>query len=200
MITLICLLSSSLFAQSMYEKGMGEAMALWQSGQTQQAAAKFERIAQVEKENWIPAYYQAMVLTTASFREKDKEIQMKYIETASTILNDGKQDDNAEWLVLKAMNETASMLTDPMAKGKELSPVIIGLYKKALVIAPNNPRATLGLAEFQFNAKKYFNQDTSKECEEARKALSLLGEEKQSVPFAPSWGKDRAEKLLKECK
>jgi hypothetical protein len=87
-----------------------------------------------------------------------------------------------------------------MTKAKELSTKIIGLYKKAITLAPNNPRAVLGLAEFQINAKKYFNQDTSKECEDVKKALSLFGEEKTTTPFAPSWGKDRAEQLIKECK
>ncbi len=199
-IAIICLLSSTTFAQGNFEKSMGQAMGLWQSGETQKAAALLERIAQVEKDNWIPAYYQAMVLTTASFREKNKEIQAKYIQSAEDILNTASQDSNPEWLVLRAMNKTALMITDPMTKAKELSPNIIALYKKALAIAPNNPRALLGLAEFQMKAKKYFNQDTSKECEDVKKALSLFNEEKVTVPFGPSWGKDRAEQLVKECK
>lgn len=199
-IVFICLISGSAFAQGNFEKSMGQAMSLWQSGETQKAAALLERIAQAEKDNWIPAYYQAMVLTTASFREKNKETQAKYIQSAEEILNNSAQDNNSEWLVLRAMNQTALMITDPMTKGKELSPKIIGLYKKAISLAPNNPRAVLGLAEFQINAKKYFNQDTNKECEDVKKALSLFGEEKITKPFAPSWGKDRAEQLVKECK
>ncbi|MGJ1316094.1 hypothetical protein ACR78R_26295, partial [Sphingobacterium multivorum] len=61
-IVLICLISGSAFAQGNFEKSMGQAMSLWQSGETQKAAALLERIAQAEKDNWIPAYYQAMVL------------------------------------------------------------------------------------------------------------------------------------------
>ena len=198
-IAIICLISSTTFAQSNFEKSMGQAMGLWQSGETQKAAALLERISQVEKNNWIPAYYQAMVFTTASFKEKNKETQAKYIQSAEDILNSAAQDNNPEWLILRAMNKTALMITDPMTKGKELSPIIMGLYKKALALAPNNPRAVLGLAEFQMNAKKYFNQDTRKECEDVKKALSLFNEQKVSIPFAPSWGKDRAEQLLKEC-
>jgi tetratricopeptide (TPR) repeat protein len=199
-IAIICFISSTAFAQSNYEKSMGQAMGLWQSGETQKAAALLERVAQAEKDNWIPSYYQAMILTTAAFREKNKEVQTKYIQSAEDILNSSTQDNNSEWLVLRAMNKTALMVTDPMTKAKELSPIIIGLYKKALAITPNNPRATLGLAEFQLNAKKYFNQDSSKECEDIKKALSLFNEEKPTAPFAPSWGKDRAEQILKECK
>ncbi len=199
-IAIICFISSSTFAQSNYEKSMGQAMGLWQSGEIQKAAALLERIAQAEKDNWIPTYYQAMILTTAAFREKDKEAQTKYIQSAEDILNNSMQDNNSEWLVLRAMNKTALMVTDPMTKAKELSPIIIGLYKKALAITPSNPRAVLGLAEFQMNAKKYFNQDSSKECEDVKKAVSLFNEEKPAAPFAPSWGKDRAEQILKACK
>jgi len=199
-IAIICFISSSTFAQSNYEKSMGQAMSLWQPGEIQKASALLERISQAERGNWIPAYYQAMILTTASFREKDKEAQTKYIQSAEDILNNSTQDNNSEWLVLRAMNKTAFMVTDPMTKAKELSPIIIGLYKKALAITPSNPRAALGLAEFQINAKKYFNQETSKECEDVRKALSLFNEEKPTAPFTPSWGKDRAEQILKECK
>ncbi|PUV23156.1 tetratricopeptide repeat protein [Sphingobacterium athyrii] len=199
-IIIVCLISSTAFAQSNYEKNMGQAMSLWKTGDIQKASALLERISQAEKDNWIPAYYQAMILTTAAFREKDKEAQAKYIQSAEVILNNGAQENNSEWLVLKAMNTTALMVTDPMTKAKDLSPVIIGLYKKALAITPNNPRAVLGLAEFQMNAKKYFNKDSSKECEDVKKALSLFNEEKVTVLFAPSWGKDRAEQLLKTCK
>ena len=197
---LMCLLATKASAQRNYEKNMTEAMTLWRSGQAQQAAAKLESIAQAAKDNWIPAYYQAMVLTTAAFTEQDQELRVKYVEASEAILDDSKQDNNAEWLVLRAMNKTAFMLTDPMTKGKELAPIIIGYYQKALAIAPNNPRARLGIAEFQLNSKKYFNQDISQECEDVRKALSLFDEEKVTIPFAPSWGRDRAVQILKECK
>ncbi|RKO70589.1 hypothetical protein D7322_16980 [Sphingobacterium puteale] len=199
-IVIICFISSTAFAQNNYEKSMGQAMSLWQSGEIEKASGLLERISQAEKDNWIPNYYQAMILTTAAFKEKNKETQAKYIQSAEDILNNSTQDNNSEWLVLRAMNKTALMLTDPMTKAKELSPITIGFYKKALAINPNNPRAILGLAEFQMNAKKYFNQDSSKECEDVKKAVSLFNEEKPAAPFAPSWGKDRAEQILKACK
>lgn len=199
-ITILCCISTIVSAQGNYEQSMKQALDYWKSNESQKAIAQFERISQVEKNNWIPTYYQAMILTTSAFQENDIQKKSKLIESSASLLNDKNQDNNSEWLVLKAMNRIAELTIDPMTKARELSPEIIALYKKAIALKPENPRAILGMAEFEMNTKKYFNQETSKECEAIQKALSLFSNEKPSVLFAPSWGKDRAEQIVKDCK
>ena len=55
-------------AQSNYEKGMQKAFELWGENPTE-ASNLFERIAKAETDNWLPAYYAALVNITKSFGE-----------------------------------------------------------------------------------------------------------------------------------
>ena len=72
--TILCILFSlsCLFslAQSPYEDAMKQALSTWKSGNSTDAMAQFERIANVEKDNWIPLYYK-LVATTSSFQTTD---------------------------------------------------------------------------------------------------------------------------------
>jgi len=198
-IAFFVLFSIATYAQSPYEKGMIQGLALWKSGKTTEAAAQFERIAQAEPEKWIPLYYQALIGTTSAFVTQDIEEKLRLIQNNKNILNNNSQENNSEWLTLKAMNLVAELTTDPMSKAQRLTPTIYALYEKAIQLNPNNPRAVLGLAEFQIGSKKYFKQDISKECEAAKKALNLFETQQSNLPFAPTWGKERAEKIIQNC-
>ena len=59
-------------AQTQFEKGMGSALKLWGEGKNTEALAQFERIASVEKTNWLPNYYIAAINTFEAFKEQDK--------------------------------------------------------------------------------------------------------------------------------
>lgn len=198
-IAFIVLFSTAAFAQSPYEKGMTQGLALWQSGKATEAAAQFERIAQAEPENWIPVYYQAFIGITSSFTIQNTEEKLKMIENNKRLLNNSSQENNSEWLTLKALNLLAELTTDPMTKSQTLAPAISALYQKAIELDPKNPRAALGLVEFQIGSKKYFKQDISKECEAAKKALNLFETQQSNLPFAPNWGKERAEQIVQNC-
>lgn len=199
-ISILTLISSYSFGQTAYEKEMGKALGDWQAGKATEAIGQFERIAQAEKSNWIPKYYQGLVGVTESFKEQDADKKQKQIETSKALIPTDEKELNAEWLVLKALALTSELTIDPMATAMLLSPQIIELYEKALKMEPNNPRALSGLADFQIQSKKFMGGDTKQECKDLEKAVSLFGQEKHETKFYPTWGKERAEMLLKACK
>ena len=56
-LTLIILcLTVAVGAQDKYAQGMQKAFDLWQDNKSTEAVALFERIAQAEKDNWLPSY------------------------------------------------------------------------------------------------------------------------------------------------
>lgn len=199
-ISILTLISSYSFGQTAYEKAMEKALGDWQSGKATEAIGQFERIAQAEKSNWIPKYYQGLVGVTESFKEQDADKKQKQIETSKALIPTDEKELNAEWLVLKALALTSELTIDPMATAMLLSPQIIELYEKALKMEPNNPRALSGLADFQIQSKKFMGGDTKQECKDLEKAVSLFSQEKHETKFYPTWGKERAEMLLKACK
>ena len=191
-----------LVAQSNYEKGMEKAFDLWQSGSSTEASNVFERIANAEKDNWLPAYYAAQVNVMDSFNEKDKEILTAKLKKAQDLLNEAKtiSQNNPEILVLQALLHTAWVAYDGATYGMQLSGTIVALYAKAKTIAPENPRVMYCKAEWDIGGAKFFGQDTEPFCKDLARSLELFANFKPETAFHPNWGQQRVEQLVKECK
>lgn len=189
-------------AQGQYEQGMGKAFQLWGEGKNTEASALFERIAAAEKNSWLPNYYVAFVNTTAAFNTKDAAQMNLLLTKAQSALDLEmiKNPNNAELLVVQAMIHTAYIASDPMTNGAKLSPVVMQLYSKAQAIAPENPRAIFGKAEFEIGSAQFWGTDTKPMCAQIEKAIGLFATFKPETPFSPKWGLDRAQAALKNCK
>jgi hypothetical protein len=202
-ITSIAVLFSVLaMAQGQFEQGMGKAFQLWGEGKNAEATAIFERIAAVEKDTWLPNYYAAFVNTTTAFGVKEKdEIDLLLTKAQKLVdLEMTKNPNNVELIVLQAMIHTAWITFDPMTNGAKLSPVVMQLYGKAQAIAPENPRAIFGKAEFEIGSAQFWGTDTKPMCAQIEKAIGLFATFKPETPFSPKWGLDRAQAAIKNCK
>jgi hypothetical protein len=199
MVFFVC---STLTAQSQYETGMQKAFALWGEGKSTEAAALFERIASAEKANWLPSYYVALVNTTQAFMTQDKEKISALLNKAQEAVEMSKaiSQENSEIYVMEALIQVAWIVYDPATNGMKLSGKVAQLYNKALALDPANPRAVFGKAEFEMGGARYFGQDTKPMCAEVERAVTLFAEDKPETPFHPSWGLDRAQQTLNECK
>ena len=181
---------------------MNKAFALWKEGKSAEASALFERIAAAEKGSWLPNYYVALVNTTTSFMTKDKEQVSALLTKAQDALDVEmvKDPNNAEILVMQALIYTGWVAFDPMTNGMKLSPKVMEMYGKALAIAPENPRAVYGKAEYEIGGAKFFGTDIKPMCAEVDRAIALFEKFKPETPFSPKWGLERALEVQKECK
>ena len=202
-ITIIALFVASLVsAQGQFEQGMGKALQTWKEGKPAEAVAQLERIASVEKTNWLPNYYIAFINTTQAFGEKDKtkmESLLRVAQKAQDVCNELAQD-NPEVLVMQAMIHTAWIAYDPMTNGQKLSGKVMELYGKAQAIAPENPRVVFCKAEFEIGGAKFWGTDTTPMCAQIDKAIGLFATFKPETAFSPKWGLDRAQEAQKNCK
>jgi len=198
----IVLVSGVMQAQGKFEEGMNKAFALWKEGKSAEASALFERIAAAEKGSWLPNYYVALVNTTTSFMTKDKEQVSALLTKAQDALDVEmvKDPNNAEILVMQALIYTGWVAFDPMTNGMKLSPKVMEMYDKALAIAPENPRAVYGKAEYEIGGAKFFGTDIKPMCAEVDRAIALFEKFKPETPFSPKWGLERALEVQKECK
>ena len=57
-----------------------------------------------------------------------------------------------------------------------------------------------GKAEFEIGGAKYFGTDTKPLCAQIEKSIELFVNFKPESPFHPTWGLERAQQALKECK
>ncbi len=202
-ITFITILLVSLAsAQGQFEQGMGKAFGLWGEGKSSEASALFERIASAEKSNWLPNYYVALVNTTDAFDPKNKANVPALLDKAQKALDEAATIslDNPEIMVVQALIYTAWLIQDPMTNGMKYSALAMKEYEKALAIAPNNPRAVFGKAEFEIGGAQYWGTDTKPMCEQIAKSIELFANFKPESEFHPKWGLERAQEVLKTCK
>ena len=203
LITIIAMFVASIVsAQTQFDQGMKKALQTWKNGNSTEALVQFEKIASVEKTNWLPNYYIALINTTQAFGEQDKTKMLSLIESAQKaqdFCNDLAMD-NPEVLVMQAMIHTASIVYDPMTNGQKLSGDVMYILNKAYKIAPENPRVVFQKASFEIGMAQYFGQDTKPMCAQIEKSIELFATFKPETAFHPSWGLDRAQAELKNCK
>ncbi len=188
-------------AQTQYEQGMQKALGLWKEGKSEDASALFERIASAEKDNWLPNYYIALINTTEAFNPANKDKITSLLAKANAALDTelAKAPNNVELLVVQAMAKTALLASDPMTYGMTLSPKISGIYMKAYMLAPENPRVALCKAEFDLGGAKWTGADVKEICSRVEKSIDLFAKFKPETPFSPNWGLDRAKEALANC-
>ena len=203
LITIIAMFVASIVsAQTQFDQGMKKALQTWKNGNSTEALVQFEKIASVEKTNWLPNYYIALINTTQAFGEQDKTKMLSLIESAQKaqdFCNDLAMD-NPEVLVMQAMIHTASIVYDPMTNGQKLSGDVMYILNKAYKIAPENPRVVFQKASFEIGMAQYFGQDTKPMCAQIEKAIELFATFKPESAFHPSWGLDKAQEAVKACK
>lgn len=197
---LILLISMAGFAQSKYQQGMTKAFELWKSEKPWEAANLFERIAQVETDNWLPPFYIAQINVFNSYNEQDKEKMVAQMNKALDFLNDAKAltENNAEIYVLEAQLLTAWVVYDGQQYGMKYSQKIAELYQKAFDIDSDNPRVVLGKAQWDIGTAKWFKQPTDVYCDDIKRAIELFTNEEPAGEFYPRGGGEYAETVLKE--
>ncbi|PVW15709.1 hypothetical protein [Marixanthomonas spongiae] len=188
------------FSQTKYETGMQKAFELWQANKPWEAANLFERIAQAEPDKWLPPYYVAQINVIKSFGEKDKAKLTAQLKKAQEYINWAKTNskENPEILILEAQWYTVWIVFDGQQYGMKYSAKVQKLYQEALQLAPNNPRVILSKAEWDIGGAAYFNQPLDPYCKDIKRAIELFATFKPEGKFYPSYGKERAEKLIKE--
>lgn len=197
-IVLFLLTSMGLKAQAQYEQELTRAFELWQDQKPQEAANLFERIATAEGEKWLPYYYASQVKIVESFPITNRAKKELLLNEAQDLLDKARnlEGDEVEIMILQAMLHTSKLTIDPATYGMTLAPVISGIYAEASKKAPKNPRLILSKTEWDMGSASYFGEDPKKYCPTLEAGLTLFTDEDQAPTVAPTWGKDRIEKLI----
>lgn len=188
---------------SKYEIGMQKAFSLWEEGKMADAANMFERIAAVEKDNWLPSYYVAQLKVLQAFNTKDESILKPLLTSALNFINDAKtlSKDNVDIIILDAQYYTAWVAFDGQKYGMKYAGKISQMYKDALKMEPSNPRVILSKAEWDMGSASFFGQSVTPYCKEIARAITLFDTFEPAGAFYPSYGKERAQELVQTtCK
>ena len=168
----------------------------------QNLANKFRVIANVEKEEYLPLYYEAHCYILISFMGGlSAEKKDSYLDKASELIEKMKElaPNEAEVEVMKAFYHTGYLVVNPPQRAMSTTPLIHSAIAKALAMEPNNPRALFLRISNEMGTASYFGEDTSAFCAQAKELLQNWDSYELKSPIHPNWGKEDVEGIVKGC-
>jgi hypothetical protein len=201
----VLLTSTSAMAQSAkYQKTMEANVAQLDTARSTETFTKllntFERVAIAEKTEWLPYYYAGYCANQLAYREKDKTLIDASADRADRYADkaDSLSPNNSEVYCLKAIIGFGRIRVDMMSRGPKYGAISGELLGKAYKANPNNPRATLLIAQSKLNMPEGFGGDKAQGCQLIAKSLQLFAQE-STTTIQPHWGKNQAESWAKKC-
>ena len=163
---------------------------------------KFQMIANVEKTEWLPLYYQSYCYIIMSFIEPtDAAKKDSYLDVAEKLFTKLIElaPAEADVFALQALYLTGRLVVNPMERGQEYSALSGQAVGKALALDASNPRAKLIKLQGDMGAAPYMGLDPKSFCPQAKELLANWDNFKPKSPIHPTWGKDQVEGIVKGC-
>lgn len=164
-------------------------------------ANQFERIAQAEKDKWLPGYYAAYCYVESShhYQGDAREIHNQ-LDKAQAIMDEllNKYENESEINALQSLIYQLR-ITD-MAKGAKYSRLSHEMLDKAERLDPDNPRAYYLRGTNLFHTPEFFGGGAEKAKPYFEKAAKLFASRNSENEIAPQWGEAHNNELLGECK
>jgi len=190
-------------AQSKYEGAMGKGLEQFKDAKTAEdmatTSAFFERVADAEKDKWLPYYYAAYAnhLTGWMNPKADKD---KVAEKTKDLLAKAEAiERNSELYCLRQMVAIQQMTVDVMARYQTYGTEATASLEKAVEADPTNPRIYYLRGQTLMNTPEAYGGGKAVAKKLFEKSLELYKTFKPASPFHPNWGKEDAEKLLAAC-
>jgi hypothetical protein len=164
-----------------------------------ETANSFLRIAEAEKDKWLPYYYVSFCKVLASFTDQDNTKKDAYLDQALVSLNkaDSLKPKESEIYTLRGMLVQARLAVDPMSRYMQYGAEMNQCFDTAKQLNPKNPRpeyleaTTLLYTPVEFGG----GQAVAKPMFES--SLKKFNEFIPENELMPIWGKQEVESTLK---
>ena len=206
--TIILLVSVTLFAQSeKFVMAMKKNLAAMdtsfkKSADLLNAANSFERIANAEKNQWLPYYYAAFCQVNYGFMEQDKTKVDAVADKAAALIAqaDSLSPNNSEISCIKSMIASCHMMVNPMQRWQQYGAESGSNMQAAMKQDSTNPRPYF----LKGQGLRYTPEQFGGGCATAKPQLEIaLGKYNTFKPAGelyPNWGKPLVERLIEGCK
>ncbi len=190
-----------------FSGAMGEALAQYaqckNSADFQALGNRFGLIANAEKSEWLPLYYQAHCYIIMSFMEPTDAIKKdSYLDVAENAI--GKMIELApkesEVYALQSLLFSARLVVSPMERGQKYGALSAQAVGMALGLDAGNPRAKFIKLRNDMGTAQFFGKDPNEFCPQAASLLAGWDNYKLKSPLYPSWGKEQVEEIVAGCK
>lgn len=168
----------------------------------QLATNSFERIANAEKDEWLPYYYCAYGIGRMSYLVTDKTAVDPMLDRAQAFIDkaDSLQKDNSEIYTVKSFILSARIMVDPMTRGAQFGPQSGVVLEKAIQLDPENPRPYMLKGTAALYTPVAFGGGKDKAAVLLQTAIEKYKAFKPAGELMPDWGEQRAVQMLEQCK
>ncbi|MEP2936686.1 MAG: hypothetical protein ABJM06_10215 [Gilvibacter sp.] len=199
------IISSAAVGQDRYQQEMEKALTGLDQAQVladfKAVANKFELIAGVEKQKWLPQYYAAYTNTVMTYFDKDKDGRDASLDKAQQYLDiaEDLNPGNRENEILQAYIYQSRFFIAPMNR--------LSIFNKAssaiadaLDAYKNNPRANLLQGIQMYHKPGFMGGGASKAKPYFSAAKTLYATSSLDTKFSPNWGVETNDYYLSLCK
>jgi hypothetical protein len=167
----------------------------------QQTANAFERVANAEKKEWLPAYYVGLCNAFMASMSAGDKID-EYCDIAEKFAGkaDSLSPNNSEVYALRSLIYSQRIGVNPMLRGAKFGGKSSEMNAKAKELDPSNPRPYLLDAQGKFYTPAQFGGGKERALPLFEEAVKKFESFKALSTITPDWGKQRAISLLAECK
>lgn len=203
-LTILLVAITSVAFSSKYEETMKNNIdtmyTLTTANELQTLANQFERIANAEPEQWLPAYYEAYCFVRSTFFDNmetdDIHKQLDKAQSTMDVLLK-KFDKESEIYALQAFIYQLR-ITD-MSKGAKYSRKANEAIATAEQLNPHNPRVYYLRGSNTYHTPKFFGGGAEKAKPDLEKAAKMFETQHPENELLPNWGAQHNKQLLKRC-
>ena len=170
-------------------------------------ANSFQRIADAEKNQWLPYYYAALANVSAAYMMSMGQMGMAdktdpIADKAETLLNkaDELSKDNSEIYCVKKMIASLRLIGDPQNRYMTFGPAAEEALATAKSLNPANPRVTLLEAQDKLFTPEQFGGSKTEAKALLEDAVKKFEAFKPESTIHPSWGLRSAQYFLTQVK
>ena len=192
------------FSNETYQKAMTQSIENLFQAKTipeyVEAANRFERISQIEKNEWLPLYYASYAYIMVSFQEPDPVKKDEMLDQAQKFLDlDFTLAPNeSELYLLQGFLYPSRINIDPMARGMKYIGDMNKALDKALELNPDNPRVYYLRATMTFHTPEAYGGGAAKALPLYQMADEKFKIFKPKSAISPNWGREISETELKK--
>ena len=201
LVSIVSMAQKPEFLQTMGET-LGQFAACKNVADFQALGNKFQMIANVEKNEWLPLYYHAHCYILMSFIEQgDAAKKDSYLDIAEKSITKLIElaPNESEVYALQSFYYVGRLVVNPVERGKKFSALSGQAVGKSLALDPANPRAKMIKLQGDIGAAPYMGLDPKSFCPQAKELLASWDNFKLKSPIHPRWGKDQVEGIVKGC-
>jgi hypothetical protein len=203
-ITIVFLFAYQLsWSQGKFEAGMSKALEQMQKSKTPtemlETASFFERIADAEKDKWIPFYYAAFNKYLAAMNDTKADKDKIAVQCLELIDKAEAIEKNADLFCLRQQIAVLQMMVDPMSRWQTYGNIATEALNNAKKLNANNPRIYYLEGMTLFNTPPAFGGGKEPARLMFQKSVDLFQNYQPTTPFHPNWGKEMAVKMLAAC-